>query len=588
LIALDIAIFHKFVNRPIYIKKVLILCSIPQANAHLKTWNTQSNENVIPYSTGVDTKNKDDTVMSKQHRIKLQKGDGEAAAGDARTPESDFDINQDNVVATEIVQSNFGTGGGKEGNPKAQAEKSVVSETEVGPDKDKSDSGLKNESGIFESGPIQNVNMLIEPNMSSPILSKDKETSAVNTEERSKDVPVIIAYEKSGEILEDSSKSMEADSKNMNSESNIVSEPGKSSIVAEERDVPETNPEFQKMFVKIRGVEESPAASHNLTSEINTLGPQRFENEDSFAEPYKSNSFDNEEPSLVGNKNEDPIAVPIHNIEAYSKQFRPHNINEVTDTGVNTEGELDSFWSTFDQNDSEDGDGSPKNSFSVSLYSRDSQEDKTQTSLDKFNNGMEPRYVAHSQDSSYYVNNPAGSAYMRPRRDETSHMCVVPCSPMNYIVQPYHYGYYGAAADQGYSIGVQLPPVHLPQIQLPPVQFPDIFDSSSAFSSVSTDGHGGDASANENAQGHNYIVTSNSYAGASKGPQDYGGASHSYVKEPLSHMEYSLTTPQKYVQTSLVLKAPHPYKNMQPHKNMQPYIHHAEQENINLHKSTYF
>jgi hypothetical protein len=384
-----------------------------------------------------------------------------------------------------------------------------------------------------------------------------------------------------------------------------VSEPEISSFIAEEKDISGTNPESQEMIVVLRGVEEDTALLHNLTSELNTLGPQGAETKDSVVEPYDSNLLVNEEPSLVGNngvgrealsdngsrqiiqnnvtknmkvmewrnyyseKNEDSTGVPIHDTEAYSKHFRPHNSGEETDTVDNTEGELDTFWSTFDGNDPVDGDGSPKNTFSVSLYSRDVHEDNPQTSFDKFNNGMEPRNFVQGHDPSYYVSNPAGSTYMRPRREKISQMCVVPCWPVNYIVQPYHHGYYGAAADHNYETGVQLPPLHLPEMQLPPVKFPDLHDSSSAFSSVSFDGHGGHTSPSESAQGHNYVVTSNAYAGSSQGAQNYGSASHSYVKEPLSHLEYSLATPQNYVQTSLVLKPPRPYLNMLPS------IHHA-------------
>jgi hypothetical protein len=561
---------------------MLLLCSIPQANAHLKTWNTQSNGNFIQHLTGTDEKNKDDILMPKQHRRKLQKGGGAAAAaGNSKTPGTDLDLNPDDEVATEIMQTQSANGGNENGNPNAQTEKSTANR----PEQDESKSVLKNESGIFESDAIQDVNMLTVPIMSSSMLSEDKETSAMNTAKESKDVPLVIAYEDSGDILEDSFKAM-----NVNPESNIVYEP--------EEDVWETNPESPYMVVELRRVEEDTALLHNLTSEMNTLGPQGVETEDSVAEPYDSNSFANEEPSLVGNngvereplsdndsrqliqnsitqnmtamewrnydseKNEDSTALPIYNIEAYSKQLRPHSGDEKTETVDNTEGESDTFWSTYDQNDSEDGDGSPKNTFSVSLYSRDAHEDNPQTSF-----GMEPRYFVQGHDPSYYVRNPAGSAYMKPRREEISQMCVVPCSPVNYIMQPYHNGYYGAAPDQSYAIGVQLPHLHLPQIQLPPLKFPDLHDlhdSSSALSSVSFDGHGGHAGASENAQGHNYVATSNAYAGTSHGAHDYGSASYSFVKEPLSHLAYSLATPHQHVQTSMVLKPPHPYNIMQP------------------------
>jgi hypothetical protein len=434
--------------------------------------------------------------MSKQHRKKLQKGDGAAAAGDSTTPGTDLDLNQDDEVATEIMQTQSVNGGNENGNPKAQAEKSIANR----PDKDESDSVLQTESGMFESGPIQNVNMLTGPIMSSPILSEDKESSAWNTANKYKDIPLFMANENWGDILDDSSKAMNMDSKN-----NFVSEPEESSIIAEEEDVSETNPESQKMIVELRGVEEDTSILHNLTSEINTLGPQGAETKDSVVEPYDSNSFVREESSLAGRngvggeslsdndspqviqnnvtksmrvmewrnydseKNEDSTAVPIQNMKAYSKQFRPHNRDEETDTVDNTENELETFWTTLDQNDSEDGDGSPKNTFSVSLYSRDADEANHQTSFDKFNKGMEPRYFVQGHDPSHYVGNPAGSAYMRPRREQISQICVVPCSPVNYIVQPYRYGNYGAAADHSYTTDLQLPPLHLPEMQLPPV-----------------------------------------------------------------------------------------------------------------------
>lgn len=520
--------------------------------------------------------------MPKQHRTKPQKGDGPAAAGDSKTSGTDLEPNQDDEVATEIMQTESGNGGNENGIPKAQAEKSTANR----PDKEESDSVLKNESGIVESDPIQNVNILTEPIASSPTLGEDKETSAMSTAEVSKDVPSVIVYENSGDVLEDSPRAM-----NMNSESNLVSETEKSSIITEEEDVSETNSESQKMMVKLRRAGEDTALLHNLTSEMNTFSPQGGETEDSDLEPYDSNSFANEEPSLVGNngvkreplsdnvtqntsvrewrnydseKNEDSIAVPILNIiEAYSKQLRPHNSDEEISTIDNTGGELDNFWPTYDHNDSEYEDGPPKNTFSVSLYSRDAHEDNPQVSLDKLNNGMEPRYYVHGHDPSYYVSNPAGSAYMRPRREDIPQMCVVPCSPVNYIMQPYHYGYYDAASDHSYATGVQLPHLHLHPAQLPPVKFPDLHEISSTYPSVSFDGHGGHASGSENPQGHNYVVTSNAHGGASEGAH-YGGASYSHVKDPLSHMAYSLTTPLKYIQTSMILKPPHPYKKIFP------------------------
>ncbi|PNF24928.1 hypothetical protein B7P43_G10174 [Cryptotermes secundus] len=337
---------------------------------------------------------------------------------------------------------------------------------------------------------------------------------------------------------------------------------------------------------------------------MNTLTPQGVETKESVVEPYDSNSFANEEPFSVGNngvgreplsdndgrqviqnnvtqntsvrewrnydweKNEQSIAVPILTIiEGFSKQLRPHNSDEETDTADNTGSESDNFWSPYNRNDPEDDDGSPKNTFSVSLYSRDAHEDNPQASLYKLNNGMDTRYFAHGHDPSYYVGNPAGSAYMRLRREDTSQLCVVPCSPVNYIVQPYHYGYYDAASDHSYATGVQLPHLHLPQLQLPPVKFPDLHDISSPHPSVSFDGHGSHGSSSENAQGHNYVVTSNAHAGASQGGHHYGGVSYSHVKDPSSHMAYSLDTPLKYVQTSMVLKPPHPYKKIFPSMN---------------------
>jgi hypothetical protein len=536
--------------------------------------------------------------MPKQDKRKLQKGYRAAAGGDSGTPGPNLDINPGDEVAMEVVQTNFGTGGDENGKPTVQAKESFVSETSH-PEYE-SDNGLKNKSGT-----IRNVHMLIESDTASPMLSDVKETSAASTAKISEDVPLAIAYEKSSEILEDSSKTMKGNSKSMKTENKLVSEAEKSNILTEEEE--EYDPETQDMVAKLRSAEEGTSVSHNLTYEIKTSGLQGVETGDSVAEPYEPSSFANEGISLIGNSgvgreslfdidsrhmiqdnattnmtmmewrtDEDSTAVPIQNIEAFSKQFRPRNSNEVTHTVDGTEKDLDSFLSTFDQNESQDGGGSQKNTFSVSLYSRGAQEDEPQAPLDISNNGMEPRYFVQGLSLPYYDNNPAGSGYIRPRREEMSHMCVVPCSPVNYIMQPYHYGYYGATTENSHATGVhlphlQLPPLHLPHMQLPPVRFPDLHDSSSAFSSISVDGHGGHASANEIQQDHNYVVTSNAYASASQGAQNYGSASHSYAKDPLSHLEYSLATPQEYVQTSMVLKAPHPYI----HSSIHPSIHHA-------------
>jgi hypothetical protein len=576
-----------------YIKQVLLLCPNPQANAHLMTWNTQSNGNIVTLPSGTDAKNKADFVMPIEDKRKLQKGYGGAAGGDSRALVSNLDINPD------------------DGKPNLQAKESVVSETSR-PDEDKSENELKNESGA-----IRNVNMLIECNMSSSMLSEDKKTSAANIAKTSEDVPLAIAYEKSGEILQGSSKAMNGNSKSMNTESKLLSEAGKSNILAEVEK--ENNPESQYMIAKLRSAEEGTPVSHDLTSEIKTSGLQGAKTEESVAITYKPNSFANKGISLVGNSgvgreslsdidshqiiqndvttnmavmewrnDEVSTAVPIQNIEAYPNQLRSHTGSEVTDTMDDTEGGSDPLWSTLDQNESQDGDGSPMNTFSMSLHSRAAEKDEPQTPIDESINGMEPRYSVQGHGLPYYFNNPAGSAYMRPRREDISHMCVVPCSPVNYIVEPYQYGYYGATADHSHATGVhlpplQLPPLHLPHMQLPPVHFPDLHDSSTAYSSVSVDGHGGHPSANEIEQNHNYVVTSNAYASASQGAHNFGSTSHSYAKDPLSHLEYSLATPQEYVQTSLVLKAPHPYI----HPSIHPSIHHAEKENANLHKSVY-
>jgi hypothetical protein len=582
--------------------------------------------------------------MTKQDRKKLQRGHAAADGGDSETPGSSLDTNEGDELAAEVVWTNSGTRGYENDNPNAEAKESFVSEARDLPDEAESGRGPENdEPSVFESGAIRNINRLTEPNMSSPVLSEDKENSTSDAEKISKNIPLSIAHEYSGKIPESTSKTMNDNSKTMNTGSKLVYKTGEPSTIAEEGDDPGNNPEFQDMNIRLRVFEEGKAMPHNLTSESGTSASQGDETEISVVEPYESNSFANGVPVVIGNsgvareslsdinsqlmthKNvikdttglewrngEYSTAALLHNINANAKQITPYDSNELTELGDGTAGEIDPFWSTLDQNESAEEDGSPRNTFSVSLYSRAASEDDTQTSLDKSINVMEPRHYHRGHGVPYYVNTPAASAYVRPRWDEMPPICVVPCSPVDYIVDPYRYGYYGAPADHSYATGVhvppvhvspvhvppvhvtplhipplnvpplQVPPLHVPHVNLPPKRFPDLQDSSSAFSSTSVDGHEDHASTSESGHDHNYVVTSNAYAGTSEGSQNYGSASHSYVKGPLSHLEYSLATPQEYVQTSLVLKAPHPYQHVHPS------FHHDEKENIDIHRSAYF
>jgi hypothetical protein len=592
----------------------------------MRTWNVQSNENVIPDATGIVMKNIEDIMMPKEHRrIKkempvsysneIQKEDSVTAVEDSGKPisNSDLDANEFRGVATKSTKNSYNAVKVRNGNVMTQVVKS--GDAGVHPDQGAMGGQLQAGSNMFEARPVRSADAVTERVVS----SGNKETAAGHPAAHS----VVAA-------------SGNRNSDDYSSENNLMPEVGKSSVIREMGDNPETGSEIQssmsqKMFDMHRGYEEGFAVSHNPSSENKALSRREVATQDTGAGPYNSDSFTNKEQSSMtesdedasekissssdtdkrqitqdtglGNyvviKDEDPTSIPMHKTE-YSR-------------------------SKFDQNDSQDNydDGSSKPETS----SQTDQEHQPQTSFDNSNNGMMARYFIESEAPLYYVNSPSGSAYLKSRSNELSHMCVVPCSPMNYNAQPYAYG--GIAHDPygaGYATDAQLPPAqfplahlppaqlppaHLPPVQLPPAQlppvhlppaqfhpaqFPQMHGGSSAFSGVSIGGHG---SSNHEAHGHDYAVTTNAYGGSSHGAHMYGGASHSYVKEPVNHLEYSLATPQKYLHTSLILKAPQqpaaalydvgaPHMLPVPFRYMHPHIHHAEQKDINLHKLTYF
>jgi hypothetical protein len=245
--------------------------------------------------------------------------------------------------------------------------------------------------------------------------------------------------------------------------------------------------------------------------------------------------------------------MPSHNIEAFFRQYRPYINAQISES-------LQNF-----------------------------PEQTSPMSLQSFHGGVEPRYVAQEQPSFYYTYDAGEVENLKDTWNSRSQMCMVPCWRTNYVVQPYAYGLYVAGSDPNYVSGVLVPQVTLPPAYLPPLQFPDTHSGTAVVSSVETDDHGGHASANQIAHNKNFAVTSNAYGGSSQGSHSYAGVSNSHVKEPLKHLEYSLTTPQKVLHTSLILKAPllpavHP---LHPHQYVHPYIHLAEKKNINVQKSTY-
>jgi hypothetical protein len=397
-----------------------------------------------------------------------------------------------------------------------------------------------------------------------------KRTSVVNAVELSKDPPSVIDNKKSDQIPEDTSEVMMADSNMENLENNAASKSLKSDVDTEGIAVPLTDSESQRML-KIRGV-EGVEALHNLFSENYMLALRGVENEDPLAEVYGSDLH-----STVGNTGfetgllsdidhrqpvEDNVTkqmtdmrwniyntMPSHNTEAFFRQFRPY---------MNTQ---------------------------ISEPLQNYPEQRASMSFENFNTGVVPRYVAQDQPPFYYAYNAGDVENLKDAWNSRGQSCMVPCWSTNYVVRPYTYGMYVAGPDQNYVTGVQLPQVNSPPAHLPPLQFPDTNSGAVVVSNDENDDNDAYANANLNAHKPSYAVTSNVYGG-SQGSNIYAGSSHAYIKEPIKHLEYSLTTPQKALHASLVLKAPL-IPAVHPHQLVHPYIHLAEKKNINLQKLTY-
>jgi hypothetical protein len=566
---------------------VCLSCSAFQANPLVDSWNVDYVENFVPHSADIEMKSNGDFSMLKEHRRikkemaaasynkKLQKGGGASVIEDSRKSRSEFGVNQDSEVASEVMMNTSENESAGDSQTKASSEKSSASETEFRRDRPEGDKGLFNtEPNTLEAQLDKSDKMLTELTTQNSSLSIKKETSVVNTAELSKNPPSVLDNKESVKIHEDPSKIMTADSEVKNLENNAMSKLLKSSVIAAGIDIPQTDDESQKML-KIREV-GGTAESHNFISEKSMSGLQEVENDDPLAGIYGSNlqstkgtSIDNgqavednitkhktgmEWNNYNFNKNENPSTVSSNTFEAIFKQFRPFIDNQISES-------LQSF-----------------------------QEERAQTSLENFNSLVEPRYVSQVEPSSYYVQNAADAEYLKDAWNSRNQMCVVPCWRSNYVVQPYAYGLYVPRPVQNYVAGVQVPQVTLPSAYLPPMQFPDIQSGATAFSSVSLNGHGDQSKGHQNTQNQNYAVTSNAYGGSSLGSHSYAGASHAYVKEPLKHLQYSLTTPQKALHTSLIVKAPllSGIHTLHPHQYVQPQMHHAEQQNINFQKSTYF
>jgi hypothetical protein len=573
---------------------ICLSCSTFQANPLVNSWHEDSVENFIPHSVGTEMKNNDDFSTLKEHRrIKkemaaasysksLQKGGGASVIGDSRKRRSEFGLNEDSEGVAEVMKNTSRSEDAGDSKAKVLSEKSSVSETEVRPDQPEGDSALKTELSILETPSDQSAKEVTELNVPNSMLSMKNDSSVGNTAELPKDPPSILDYKKSDKIHEDPSKLMTADSEMKSLENNSMSKAWKSSVDTEGIDIPEIDDDSQRML-KIRGV-EGIAASDNLISENNMSGLQGVESEDPLAEVYGHNLH-----STVGNMGfEAGLLSDINNHQGIEDNVTKHmtdmqwnnynlnkNDNYATMPSHNTEALFKQFRSYINSQISE------------SLHK--SQEQKSPMSLENFNNVVEPRYVTQDQPSYYYTQNADDVENLKDTWNGHTQMCVVPCWRGNYVVQPYPYGLYVPGSDQNYVTGVHVPQVTLPQAYLPPMQFPDVHSGATAFSSVSIGGHEDHANANQNAHNQNYAVTGNAYGGSSQGSHIYGGSSHSYVKEPLKHLEYSVTTPQKVLHTSLILKAPllpavHP---LHPNQYVHPYVQVAE-KNINLHKSTYF
>lgn len=562
-------------------------CSTFQAYPLVNSWIEDSIENFIPNSAGNGMKINDDFSMLKEHRRikkemaaasysnRLQKDDGPSVFIDSRKRRSEFALNEDSKGEAEVkknISKNVVSGTSK---AEVLSEKPSASETEVLSQQPESDSSLKTQSSASKTRSAQSANEATEPNMPNSTLSRNKGTSVGNTAEPSKDSSSVVDIEKSEQNHDDPLKVMTIDSEMKNLGNNAVSTPLSSGVDTEGTDIPLPDDESQRML-KIRGV-EGITALHDLFSENNMSGLRGVENEDPLAEVYGSKlhstvgntGFDTGLLSDIDHRQaiEDNVTkhmadmrwnnyytLPSHNIEAFFRSFRPY---------INTQ---------------------------ISESLQNSPEPTPQMSLESFHSGIEPRYVAQDQPSLYYAYNAGEVGNLKDTWNSRSQMCMVPCWRTNYVVQPYAYGLYVAGSDPNYVNGVQLPQVNLPSAYLPPLQFPDTNSGAVAVSSDETDDHGGQANANQNAHTKNYAITSNAFGGSSQGSHIYAGVSHSHVKEPLKHLEYSLTTPQKVLHTSLILKAPllpavHP---LHPHQYVHPYIHLDEKKNINLQKSTYF
>ena len=563
-------------------------------------------ENFIPNSAGNGMKINDDFSMLKEHRRikkemaaasysnRLQKDDGPSVFVDSRKRRSEFALNEDSKGVVEVkknISENVGSGtsnaevlvkknisknvGSGTSNAEVLSKKSSASETEVRSQQPEGDSSFNKQSSVSKTRSAQSANEASEPNMPNSILSKSEGTSVGKTAEPSKDSSSVIDTEKSEQNHEEPLKVMTADSEMRDLENNAASTPLSSDVDTEGIDIPLSHDESQRML-KIRGV-EGITALHDLFSENNMSGLRGVENEDPLAEIYGSKlhstvgntGFDTGLLSDIDHRQaiEDNVTkyttdmrwnnyntLPSHNIEAFFRQFRPYINTQISDSLQN------------------------------------SPEPTPPMSLESFHSGIEPRYVAQDQPSLYYAYNAGEVENLKDTWNSRSQMCMVPCWRTNYVVQPYAYGLYVAGSDPNYVTGVQVPQVSLPSAYLPPLQFPDTHSGTVAVASDENDDHGGHANANQNAHKNNYAVTSNAFGGSSQGSHVYAGVSHSQVKEPLRHLEYSLTTPQKVLHTSLILKAPllpavHP---LHPQQYVHPYIHLDEKKNINLHKSTYF
>lgn len=442
------------------------------------------------------------------------------------------------------------------------------------PSRMKGDGATAADPDINQRDEVKNNSRTEEAGAGKSSVSGNSGTSTGNTEGRSKNPHSVVEYDKSGNFPEDSSTSVAADFKHRNSDtyelqSNVTTKSATSSNLSEKARVAQTD--------------ALPHSSVSGASSIKSRTDKEDNTADSRGQHYGTDSLSDEELSSRSETGDTESMSEVgkrqiiqHNFTenvadtvwrnrvlnknggtAVAEALRPHiDDDNRFHTAGNTKADSGFSMSRDDQNNSEGSDGDRSTTYALS----DSlllQEEGPHTSFDSFHSGMAPRQVTGGHAPSYYAHGPPATGHLGPGWNDMSQLCAVPCSPMNYHMHPYAYGAYGPVPAQSYAtVG------HVTHAQLPPVQFPEIHGTSSAVHGIQ-------------------VGSAKAYGGL----QSYGSAGHAYVQEPMNHLEYSFDTPQKYLHTSILMKAPQPLVDV-PAYYIHPHLYHAE-NNIDLHKSTY-